>query len=140
MFVKTLVIVVYSRKAAVSFWQTLLALGTDMSFTLSAVEYSGNSEFFCGGSLMNKLPTIHRFNDAEADMSSASSCRDVARNCHRLIFIAVAHSPPLELLRLRSKISSLRSILPEIYSACNVKYKFPVKLLPFQKGHFGMQP
>lgn len=38
MFVKTLMIVVYSRKAAVSFWQTLLALGADMSFSLSAVE------------------------------------------------------------------------------------------------------
>lgn len=38
MFVKTLMIVVYSRKAAVLFWQTLLAFSTDMSFTLSAVE------------------------------------------------------------------------------------------------------
>lgn len=39
MFVKTLMIVVYSRKAAVLFWQTLLALATDMSFTSSAVEF-----------------------------------------------------------------------------------------------------
>lgn len=45
MFVKTLMIVVYSRKAAVSFWQTLLALAADMSFSLSAVEYKSPSFF-----------------------------------------------------------------------------------------------
>jgi len=40
MFVKTLMIVVYSRKAAVLFWQTLLALGTGYEFRLwSAVLY-----------------------------------------------------------------------------------------------------
>jgi len=40
MFVKTLMIVVYSRKAAVLFWQTLLALGTGYEFRpWSAVLY-----------------------------------------------------------------------------------------------------
>lgn len=46
MFVKTLMIVVYSRKAAVLFWQTLLALGTDMSFSLSVVESTVETSSF----------------------------------------------------------------------------------------------